>query len=203
MPMRAQGRPRDSQTHQAILDCALQHARTKVKFGDITMGGIALDAGVAKSTIYRWWKTKRDLLNEACFAGQLQDPAGSDLRSDLENLILQSYQMYKDRASRGVFAGFLAACIEESGAHPEYRNKPVFPFEQVTDDILTAVFVRAAARGEVATGANIRAMNRTIGSVLFYNCITYDLTCNARRLSAVVEQVMAASKRDVEGCCGW
>lgn len=84
---RRRGRPRSEASREAVLRAAAelmgpgQHAR-------LTMEGIAARAGVSKQTVYRWWKTKVDVLVEAVGAGYLEIPLPSvpdtgDLRADL------------------------------------------------------------------------------------------------------------------------
>ena len=60
-----QGRPRSESTRHAILTA------TRSLFGvftlrDLTIEAIAKEAGVGKSTIYRWWDTKAELVMDAC-----------------------------------------------------------------------------------------------------------------------------------------
>ncbi len=47
-------------------------------FDGVTMEGIAKRAGVAKQTIYRWWKTKADVLLDAFLEDALEDLEPSD-----------------------------------------------------------------------------------------------------------------------------
>ena len=70
---RRRGRPRSQASREAVLRAAAelmgpgQHAK-------LTMEGIAGRAGVSKQTVYRWWKTKVDVLVEAVGAGYLEIP---------------------------------------------------------------------------------------------------------------------------------
>lgn len=187
------GRPRDENAHQAIMACALEMARTKNRYRDITIERIAKGAKVAKTTIYRWWDSKSDLIHEACFEGQLHDPEPSTLRQELRELLTQAYQMHISRATRGVMAGLLAEYIEFSQEHPELLKESVFPFERDLNEILTAIFERANGRGDGPRDPNIRAMAKTIETVLFHNCITYGMTCNDQRMAILMEQVMTAA----------
>ena len=187
------GRPRDEKAHQAIMACALEMARTKNRYRDITIERISQGAKVAKTTIYRWWDSKSDLLHEACFEGQLHDPEPCTLREVLRSLLTQAYQMHISRATRGVMAGLLAEYIEFSQEHPELLKESVFPFERDLNNILTLIFERGKERGDAPQDANIRAMTKTIETVLFHNCITYGMTCNEQRMAVLMEQVMASA----------
>jgi AcrR family transcriptional regulator len=188
-----QGRPRDEKAHQAIMATALQMARTKNRYRDITIESIAKEAKVAKTTIYRWWDSKSDLIHEACFAGQLHDPEPCSLAEELRDLLTQAYQMHISRATRGIMAGLLAEYIEYSQEHTEWLTESVFPFERDLNNILTLICDRGLARGDGESDCNIRAMTKTIETTLFHNCITYGQTCNEERMTILMQQVVAAA----------
>ncbi|MCA9001936.1 MAG: TetR/AcrR family transcriptional regulator, partial [Planctomycetes bacterium] len=184
---------RDEKAHQAILATALEMARTKNRYRDITIERISQGAKVAKTTIYRWWDSKSDLIHEACFEDQLHDPEPSSLRAELKDILNQAYQMHVSRATRGVMAGLLAEYIEYSQEHPELLNESVFPFERDLNNILSLIFDRGKDRGDGPEHANIRAMVKTIETVLFHNCITYGQTCNEQRMAVLIQQVLSAA----------
>lgn len=57
-------------------------------YEDLTIEGIAADAGVGKQTIYRWWGSKAALVADCLFEGlllptELLPPDTGDLRADL------------------------------------------------------------------------------------------------------------------------
>ncbi|MEO1222152.1 MAG: TetR/AcrR family transcriptional regulator [Pseudomonadota bacterium] len=59
----ARGRPRDTKIHSAILKAAFSILERE-GYGAATIERIASEAGVAKQTIYRWWKGKAPLFME-------------------------------------------------------------------------------------------------------------------------------------------
>src|ERR1039458_8160321 len=68
---RLPGRPRSEQSRRAILRSTLnllQHTG----FPDLTIEAIAADAGVGKTTVYRWWPDKGALVVDA-FASSAED----------------------------------------------------------------------------------------------------------------------------------
>jgi len=65
-PCRTQGRPRCEETTKAIL-AATRKLFERSNLRDMTIEAIAREAGVGKATIYRWWKTKNELVLDACF----------------------------------------------------------------------------------------------------------------------------------------
>jgi AcrR family transcriptional regulator len=64
------GAPRSEAARLAILRATARLFLEK-GFGQLSIEGIAAEAGVGKQTIYRWWPTKSDLVAEALIEGML------------------------------------------------------------------------------------------------------------------------------------
>lgn len=63
---RPRGRPRSEQARQEILESAYKLLRDK-GFNAVGSHEIAQAAGVSSATLYRWWKSKEEILFDACF----------------------------------------------------------------------------------------------------------------------------------------
>lgn len=63
---RPRGRPRSEQARQEILEAAYKLLRDK-GFNAVGSHEIAQAAGVSSATLYRWWKSKEEILLDACF----------------------------------------------------------------------------------------------------------------------------------------
>jgi AcrR family transcriptional regulator len=63
---RPRGRPRSEQVRQEILETAYKLLRDK-GFNAVGSHEIAHAAGVSSATLYRWWKSKEEILFDACF----------------------------------------------------------------------------------------------------------------------------------------
>ena len=61
------GRPRSEASRQALIKATLELMRCK-PVRHITISAIAKEAGVAKSTIYRWWDSKCGIVMDAFFS---------------------------------------------------------------------------------------------------------------------------------------
>lgn len=62
------GRPRDAAVGHKVVETVLRLIGDGTPFGDLTMEGIAREAGVGKATIYRRWASKDALLLDAMAA---------------------------------------------------------------------------------------------------------------------------------------
>ena len=63
---RPRGRPRSQQARHEILETAYNLLRDK-GFNAVGSHEIAQAAGVSSATLYRWWKSKEEILFDACF----------------------------------------------------------------------------------------------------------------------------------------
>src|ERR1700735_4077115 len=63
---RRRGRPRSEQARQEILEAAYKLLSDK-GFNAVGTHEIAQAAGVSSATLYRWWKSKEEILFDACF----------------------------------------------------------------------------------------------------------------------------------------
>ena len=82
--------PRIEQTRRIVLGAAVEVIAER-GFGGATIDSIAQRCGVARSTIYRHWPDRMELLLEAVNArvGPVETFATGDLREDLVSLILR------------------------------------------------------------------------------------------------------------------
>jgi len=132
---------------EAIYDTTLRHLAER-GYGRLTIEAVAQDAGVNKTTIYRWWPSKAALLRAALIHARVLDidvPDTGSLRGDLIALTEQIVALLTDGrtepVARAVVSGTglpddeLAALTRDFFADRFSREQPVF--------------ARAAARGEL------------------------------------------------------
>jgi AcrR family transcriptional regulator len=79
------GRPRNAAVDRAVVETVLRLIGDGASFGELSMEGIAREAGVGKATVYRRWPGKDALLMEVLqtVEAPLPEPAGHSLREDL------------------------------------------------------------------------------------------------------------------------
>jgi AcrR family transcriptional regulator len=70
MVERHRGAVRSEAVRQAVLEATADLFRDR-EYDRLTIEGIAAEAGVAKQTIYRWWRSKSELVAECLFEGRL------------------------------------------------------------------------------------------------------------------------------------
>ncbi|MBZ4020616.1 TetR family transcriptional regulator [Streptomyces purpurogeneiscleroticus] len=84
------GRPRSAAADAAILD-ATRAALVELGWGKLTMGDVAARAKVAKTTLYRRWAGKNELVLDAVAVlfDELELPDRGSLKDDIEGVVLQ------------------------------------------------------------------------------------------------------------------
>ncbi|MFC8277633.1 TetR/AcrR family transcriptional regulator [Streptomyces sp. NPDC057271] len=84
------GRPRSVEADAAILE-ATRAALVELGWSKLTMGDVAGRAGVAKTTLYRRWASKNELVVDAVAVlfDELELPDLGSLRADIEHVVLQ------------------------------------------------------------------------------------------------------------------
>ncbi|MFI6459668.1 TetR/AcrR family transcriptional regulator [Streptomyces sp. NPDC050538] len=87
---RAAGRPRSTTADTAIL-AATREALVELGWSKLTLGDVATRAGVAKTTLYRRWAGKNELVVDAVaeLFDELRLPDRGTLAADIEGVVLQ------------------------------------------------------------------------------------------------------------------
>ena len=139
------GRPRRPDLDDAILDATIELLE-RDGYRDLRVEDVAGRVAVAKSTVYRRWPSKPDLVVAAVdrlYLDRVQVPDSGDLRTDLNALLDNSYDL--------IIAGpgkVFADLIRESGRTPELVDL-ITATMQARRRFYTQVLNRAIARGEI------------------------------------------------------
>jgi AcrR family transcriptional regulator len=91
--IRKPGRPRSAQAHKAIIDATLE-LLAEEGYQGLSIEAVAARAGVGKTTIYRRWSSKEELVMEAIRQVQIDVPVmdTGNFRNDLAALLKTVYQ---------------------------------------------------------------------------------------------------------------
>ncbi|MYW03066.1 TetR/AcrR family transcriptional regulator, partial [Streptomyces sp. SID3343] len=94
-------------------------------FAGVTMEGIAARAGVAKQTIYRWWKTKADVLMDAFLQDAAEDltpPDSGDIALDLRDYLGRLAYFLAESDSGAVFRALIAQAQHDPVFARDFRS---------------------------------------------------------------------------------
>ena len=115
--IRKPGRPRSAQAHKAILNSTLE-LLAEEGFQGLSIEEVAARAGVGKTTIYRRWSSKEELVIDAIHAVQvnLSMVDTGNFRNDLVTLFKTAY---KGMMARPLLEQLVLKFIGESYTNPE------------------------------------------------------------------------------------
>ena len=161
---RRPGRPRSERADRAIIDAALSVFAESGTEG-LCIERVAARAGVGKSTIYRRWPGKEDLLLDAIGALQnpLPEPAGESVRDDLVTILGAMRDSVADPRRAREFALLLG----EGAKYPRLMARYVETMLEPRREVIRSVLRRGVAAGELRPDADIEvALFMLTGAVL-------------------------------------
>ena len=191
---------RQAKDHRpAILNAAAKLFRQK-RFHEVLVEDVAEAAGVAKGTIYRYYRTKEELLAEICFvsleelardlAGLAERPESA--RERLFKMVEGAARYFREHSDffEVMQREWGQACLQRKSRFLAYRSKTRATFAKVIrDGQATGEFrgVDASLAAEMLMG-----MNR---SMLFYG----DPRMSAARVSRLILEVFLRGIADTNG----
>ncbi len=151
--IRKPGRPRSAQAHKAIIDTTLE-LLAEEGYQGLSIEGVAARAGVGKTTIYRRWSSKEELVMEALRHVQVDVPFvdTGNFHNDLVALLKTVYQGFMAHPSP--FLGKVVfQFIGEYQANPEIfqdaLTQLIFPRFQRFFHMVEQAQAREEIRGDI------------------------------------------------------
>lgn len=140
------GRPRSTQSHQAILRATLE-LLAEVGFDAMSIEAIAARAGVGKTTIYRRYTCKGELVADAIenVREEVLIPNTGNLWGDIDALIENAAQITLSPLGRQAVAMIISSASSNSQFAQIYWTKYLQPRRQA----FAIVLERAKARSEI------------------------------------------------------
>lgn len=159
------GRPRSELATVAVLDAAYRLTAAQGLKG-ATMQAIALESGVSKMTIYKWWEGRLQLLIDAYLRqATLMLPIAGDVPAD--QAIREHALRYLD-ALQGdlgrVQLAVLGDCLTENGNSEEFVKR----YLEVRRNLGVRVIRRGQLDGCIASNRSARALYDQIYGTIFY-----------------------------------
>ena len=159
------GRPRSEQSKEAILNTTwklLQAGTVK----DLSIEAIAREAGVGKTTIYRWWSSKAAVIVDA-FMAQVE-PEIPSIEADSAILALKEQIKHFIKAFTGDNGRIVAEIIAEGQASSEalksFRDRFILPRREVALSIIE----KGISSGEFESDINPElALDVSYGSLYY------------------------------------
>ncbi|MFJ4968356.1 TetR/AcrR family transcriptional regulator [Streptomyces sp. NPDC088755] len=145
-PTTRTGRPRSTAADAAILE-ATRASLVDLGWSKLTMGDVATRAGVAKTTLYRRWTGKNELVVDAVAVlfDELELPDRGSLAADVQGVVLQFAALLERPETRTA----LMAVVAESTRDDSLRRRIRSAIVDRQKRLVLLGRERAQARGEL------------------------------------------------------
>ncbi|SNR90257.1 transcriptional regulator, TetR family [Streptosporangium subroseum] len=187
---RPAGRPRSARAEKAIIDATLDLIGESSGLGELSIEAIAARAGVGKTTIYRRWSNKEDLLVDALatLKSPLPSLRGGSVREDLVAYVEVFQRDACDASKRCV----MNIAMNEAERHPRLVER----IRQVTIEprraAIAALLRRGMATGELRADIDpLIAMATLIGTAMWYVRSEGAAEVSRELAERVVDQLLA------------
>jgi AcrR family transcriptional regulator len=181
---RGRGRPRDPELDTAILDAARELLFAEGVRG-FTLLEVARRAGVPKSTVYRRWAGRREMLTAAleAFGAEPEDlPDTGTLRGDLIVLVGRSFE------HTGAIGALLSIGLEAS------MDADLQPVVRSALDqkrrALYPVLQRGIARNELRADVDFDAVLHQVYGVVWSRVVSQRADIDAAAIEAIVDRAL-------------
>ena len=168
-PARGRGRPRSEDADQAILAATLkmvaEHGVTAT-----TIEGIAAAAGVGKTTIYRRWQSKNDLIvaGVSMMAPRGDPPDTGSLPGDLRALVNLQRERLAGTGLLTVAPRVLAESMNDPELHEGFLNGVIRPLRR----LIHVLVERAVERGELRADVEVEELVDLLHALPIYLILT-------------------------------
>ena len=180
------GRPRVPGVDDRILDAALARL-IDVGYGRLRMDDVAVDARVAKTTVYRRWTSKQALVADAVsrlYLDRVPPVDLGDLRSDLIALLSETYRLLFEGPGR-----VLEDLVRESGDSHELAE-----VVKLTTDVrrrsIHQAMNKGVARGEVDPRADHELIMDLLVGPLWTRRLVTDRSITTADIEGIVDAVL-------------
>ncbi|HAJ63220.1 MAG TPA: TetR family transcriptional regulator [Cyanobacteria bacterium UBA8543] len=159
------GRPRSAQSHQAILQAALE-LLAEVGFDRMSIDAIATRAGVGKTTIYRRYESKEELVADAIesLREEIIIPDTGIFWGDIEALIQSAAQITLTPLGRQT----VAMIISSATSNPQFAQVYWTKYLQPRRQAFAILLERAKARNEVQAEVDSNLVFDIMSGVMLY-----------------------------------
>ena len=185
-PENLRGRPRNQQTHEAILEAAraLLQREGESRF---SIEQVAASAGVSKASIYRRWPTKGALLIELYMEG-LSDGITQDARSlrvELKRYLLATVERLQDPLWRRILSSLVAEGQYDPVTAQLLRERVVAPRRAAGMALLT----HAQQTGQIQPGVDHELVLDLLFGPLWYRLLFEHAPLDADFATRLLKQI--------------
>ncbi|MHC5766224.1 MAG: TetR/AcrR family transcriptional regulator [Nostoc sp.] len=162
------GRPRSIHADQAILQATLD-LLAEVGYESMSIEAIASRAGVGKTTIYRRYTSKEELVADAIesLRDDLAIPDTDSFWGDMDILIKNAAKKIDSPLGRQT----LALIISTASSNPQFAEVYWTKYTKLRREAFSKILERAKSRGEIHKDADVDLIIDLVSGSLYYALI--------------------------------
>jgi AcrR family transcriptional regulator len=186
---RRPGRPRSAKAHRAILDAALallfEHG-----YHGLSVEAVAARAGVGKTTIYRRWPSKQELVIEAL--RQVTPPDVPEDTGSLQGDLIAFQQAQLARVVHTPVPRLLPRLLGDASRDPDLHDAVVADVVGPIRRTLREILRRGVERGEIRQDLDLDfAVDVLHGTIIYRLLLSGDLPSAASAMPQLLELLKA------------
>jgi AcrR family transcriptional regulator len=189
---RADGRREQEKAREDKIMRATITELARYDYGGLSIEEVAARAGVNKTTIYRKWPTKQELVHAALTS--LADtfpvaPSAGSLRDDLRRLAQQLVTFIESPEGKSMLR--LRLLHDPVPELAEIAKQLNVAKTKELKDLVSA----AKARGEIAAGVDITLLLDMLSGVLFVRLVHRSEPVDSATIERIVDMLLAAARK--------
>lgn len=177
-----------SRRKQCILDAVIA-ALEDYEYSKLTVEEIAARAGVGKSTIYRWWKHKSDLVFEA-FKQETASIFELDYAQSLEFNLKQQLLKLSHALNRPIGRALMVVLSEHREAAGAFFSQYLLPRREATRKLIQL----AIEQGEIRADYPFELMLDTLYAPIHYQMIFFNRQPDEAYIQALLNLVLQPAR---------
>ncbi|MBM9507468.1 TetR/AcrR family transcriptional regulator [Actinacidiphila acididurans] len=186
-PRRTGGSVRSKDAHAEVLAAAAELLE-ECGFGALTIEGVAARSGVAKSTIYRWWKSKAELIMETfntTVTQRLRVPDTGSVKRDLTIFIRELYRISSFPWRVNALRGLMTAAQFDEAFADVFRG-----WIGERRAVVAQILQRGQERGEIAPDIDLEHAVDLVFGPFWYRLLVQHAPLNGSLAGGHVAQVL-------------
>lgn len=183
---RRRGRPRDPSRDEAITDAVVE-VLVRDGYDRLTMEGVATAAGVGKSTVYRRWSNKAELVIDtmATLKPAIDAIDTGTLEGDIELMVSVSCSPQSQRLLQ-VMVSICSALPREPDLLEAFRTR----FTEPRIARMTEMLERARGRGELGPDVDVAMVASLLPSLMLQRALTTGQPAGRAYAEQIVDSVL-------------
>jgi AcrR family transcriptional regulator len=183
--------PRVERSRRVILEAVLAEL-SDVGYGSMTIEGVAARAGVGKSTIYRHWPGKLELVEDA-FRTVKADVAVPD-HGTIRDRVISILEQVATLVAESTYSACMPALIEAAERDPTVRDFHC-RFSSERRAVLVRLLRDAVTSGELVAGSDPEILADALVGPILMRRLMLGIPVDRRIAVELVDQLLPVAKR--------